>query len=148
MMENFPVRASLAHTGKELTPRLLRCIAVFMKAPSPTAADPFQAPPPPCRISSFIRLLFSVKLQCENDFECFASTGVKTPRTMLPNWIGPAPYGHLRPPCALSPEEENSIPTPQPCPFPGTTTKTRRGHMLLRRGVHNPRRRASDVQAE
>lgn len=27
---------------------LLRCIGVFMKAPSPTRADPFQVPPPPC----------------------------------------------------------------------------------------------------
>src|SRR5713101_3007670 len=29
----------------------------------------------------------------ENDFECFASTGVNAPETMSPNRRGPAPYG-------------------------------------------------------
>jgi hypothetical protein len=25
----------------------------------------------------------------ENDFECFANTGVNTPETISPNWLGP-----------------------------------------------------------
>src|SRR5229473_7398310 len=48
------------------------------------------------RIGSKFRCIRSTPTEMqsmsENDFECFASTGVNTPGTMLPNWRGPTPH--------------------------------------------------------
>src|SRR6266852_3500978 len=49
------------------------------------------------RIGSKFRCIRSTPTEMqsisENDFECFASTGVNTPETMSPNRRGLAPYG-------------------------------------------------------
>src|SRR5712691_1638490 len=48
------------------------------------------------RIGSKLRCIRSTPTEMqsmsENDFECFASTGVNTSETILPNCCGPAPY--------------------------------------------------------